>query len=186
MTRIAIDLRLTPCVSLFYVIDTGSTGSRGRTWDCPNLSTLHPYSDAASRPNLIQCVSVTVPPTRRAPRQPGRARVRDHDHERNTLASKRSNQSRFFNDQMAGRPLAVTLGQGRDHSEHQGFDIRPVSVDARARLSVKATRAARSTLSISDPGKRRGKERAEQYKRADRRNLFGESLYRQIQSEEEC
>jgi len=35
------------CVSLFYVIDTGSTGSReqsgGEHWDC--LSTLHPYSD---------------------------------------------------------------------------------------------------------------------------------------------
>ena len=32
MIRIAIDLRLTLCVSLFYVIDTGSTGSQGRTW----------------------------------------------------------------------------------------------------------------------------------------------------------
>ena len=95
--------------------------------------------------------------------------------ERNTLAP--NGQIRFFNDQMAGR-LSLgprNLNHGGAHAEHQGFDIRPASVDARARLSAKATRAARSTLSISDPERRRGEERAEQYKRAERRNLFGES-----------
>jgi hypothetical protein len=34
---------------LFYVIDIGATGSRGRTWEWP-VYTLHPNPDAADLP----------------------------------------------------------------------------------------------------------------------------------------
>jgi hypothetical protein len=52
------------CVSLFYLIDTGSTGSRGRTCGSPVLllSTLGPYSDAdcAGLPLTLLGASVNI------------------------------------------------------------------------------------------------------------------------------
>ena len=57
------------CVSLFEVIDTGSTGSRGRPGDC--LSTPRPLSDAgcpaadlprARASGRVMCVFITAVP----------------------------------------------------------------------------------------------------------------------------